>query len=111
MTELQELDMLKHEAKIACRENGVKVFIKNIALLESGYTNGMPDYIMFRDLKTGLEYQCCASWKNYTSDHPSKWVVTVYGEPVTISLPDNVPGMVIEPPVLPEVVIPEDFDI
>ena len=31
--------------------------------------------------------------------------------PITITLPDNIPGMVIEPPVLPEVVIPEDFDI
>lgn len=31
--------------------------------------------------------------------------------PVTITLPDNAPGMVIEPPVLPEVIIPEDFDI
>lgn len=31
--------------------------------------------------------------------------------PITITLPDNIPGMVIEPPVLPEVVIHEDFDI
>lgn len=32
-------------------------------------------------------------------------------EPATITVDDNVPGMVIEPPALPEVVIPEDFDV
>lgn len=40
-----------------------------------------------------------------------KNVVNLDESPVTITLPDNIPGMVIEPPVLPEVVIPEDFDI
>ena len=32
-------------------------------------------------------------------------------EPVTIELPDNIPGMVIEPLELPEREIPEDWDI
>lgn len=32
-------------------------------------------------------------------------------EPVTIELPDNIPGVVIEPLELPEREIPEDWDI
>lgn len=32
-------------------------------------------------------------------------------EPVTIELPDNIPGMVIEPLELPEREIPDDWDI
>ena len=32
-------------------------------------------------------------------------------EPVTIELPDNIPGMIIEPPEVPEREIPEDWDI
>ncbi len=31
--------------------------------------------------------------------------------PVTIELTDSVPGMVVTPPELPEITIPEDFDI
>lgn len=31
--------------------------------------------------------------------------------PVTIELADSVPGMVVTPPELPEITIPEDFDI
>lgn len=32
-------------------------------------------------------------------------------EPATIELPDNIPGMVIEPLEVPEREIPEDWDI
>lgn len=78
MTDLQFKDVLKHEVKTACNENGIKVFMNHMTLLEYGTTNGMVDYVMFRDRKTGKEYQCCASWKNYTPEHHSKWLVTEY---------------------------------
>lgn len=32
-------------------------------------------------------------------------------EPYEIELEDNIPGQVVEPQELPEVIIPEDFDI
>lgn len=78
MTDLQFKDLLKHEAKKACKENGIKSAMKKMILLEYGTTNGMIDYVMFRDTETGKEYQCTASWSNYTEDHKSKWIVDQY---------------------------------
>lgn len=78
MTQKQEFDLYKHEAKTACKENGIKVAMKHMVLLETGTSNGFVDYVMFEDTKTGRQYQCYANWKNYTIEHPSKWAVSEY---------------------------------
>lgn len=79
MTRIQEHDLYKHEAKQACKENGIKAAMVNMELLESGINkNGYVDYVMFEDRKTGKQYQCYANWSFYTIDHPSKWIVEEY---------------------------------
>lgn len=78
MTYREELALYKSEAKRACKENGIKVLIKNMTLLESGLTKGIVDYVMFEDRATGKQYQCGFSWSNYTADHPTPWRVTEY---------------------------------
>ncbi len=78
MTDIHYYNLLKHAAKEACRENGIKVFMNHMVLLEGGMSEGMVDYVMFRDLKSGKEYQCGASWGNCTYEHPSRWLVAEY---------------------------------
>ena len=78
MTNAQELAMYKSEAKKACKENGIKVLIKNMTLLETGMSNGRVDYVMFEDRATGKQYQCGFNWSNYTMDHQSPWIVMRY---------------------------------
>lgn len=80
MTQRQIYELYKHEAKTACKENGIKVFIKHMTLLETGMIDGFVDYVMFEDRKTGKQYQCYANWKHFTSEHPSKWIVDEYND-------------------------------
>lgn len=78
MTTIQIKDVLRHDAKTACKANGIKVAMKHMVLLEYSANEYGVSYVMFRDCKTGKEYQCYANWKNYTSEHPSKWLVEEY---------------------------------
>ena len=80
MTDIQYKDILKHDAKKACIENGLKCSMKHMTLLESGSNEFGTSYVMFEDRKTGKQYQCYANWNNYTADHPSKWIVSEYND-------------------------------
>lgn len=94
-TTSETMERFRHEL------TGMMVCLKNISLknefycinyLESGYEFGYYD----------------ESGKWFSIEKPE---IMSMDAPAEITLPDNIPGMVIEPPVLPEVVISEDFDI
>lgn len=94
-TTSETMERFRHEL------TGMMVCLRNISLknefycinyLESGYEFGYYD----------------ESGKWFSIEKPETYTMDTAAE---IELPDNIPGMVIEPPVLPEVVIPEDFDI
>lgn len=74
----KEMNMYKAAAKKACKENGVKVFLKNIILLETGFNGTMVDYVMFEDKATGIQYQCYYGANYYNHELDTLWLVTVY---------------------------------
>lgn len=74
----KEIAEYKRAAKTACTENGIKVAMKNMVLLEIGKYHGMIDYVMFKDMVTGIEYQCYWGYKYYNPDKDTLWCVTVY---------------------------------
>lgn len=74
----EEINMYKAAAKQACKENGIKVLLKNIVLLETGFDGLMVDYVMFEDLATGTQYQCYWGAKYYNPELDTLWCVTVY---------------------------------
>lgn len=83
-----ERNEYKRFAKKACKENGIKVNMKNMILLETGSGNGALHfvgnkelyiyYVMFEDGKTGKQYQCTYSVNNYTANHRSLYFVSEY---------------------------------
>ena len=74
----KEINMYKAAAKKACAENGIKVFLKNIVLLETGFNGQMVDYVMFEDLATGNQYQCYWGAKHYNPERDTLWEVERY---------------------------------
>lgn len=74
----KEMDMYKSAAKRACKENGIKVLIKNMVLLETGFDGVMVDYVMFEDLATGKQYQCYWGAKHYNPELDTLWAVEQY---------------------------------
>lgn len=75
---------IKRQAQKAMKENGYKVFQKNIILLECGYGYETflyceilkVDYVMFEDKKTGKQYQCY--FGHYNEKSNSLWTVEEY---------------------------------
>lgn len=74
----KEINMYKAAAKKACKENGIKVFMNNMVLLETGFNGTMVDYVMFKDLATGNQYQCYWGAKYYNAERDTLWLVTLY---------------------------------
>lgn len=74
----KEINMYKAAAKKACKENGIKVFLKNIVLLETGFDGTKVTYVMFEDIATGIEYQCYYGAKYYNPELDTLWLVSVY---------------------------------
>lgn len=68
----------KAAAKKACAENGIKVFLKNIILLETGFDGFMVDYVMFEDTATGNQYQCYWGANHYNPERNTLWRVEQY---------------------------------
>lgn len=77
---------LKRAAQKAMKENGMKVFQKDVILLEAGYSYkkeyGMDyvhvDYVMFEDRKTGHQFQCYYGSRYYNSEKNTLWLVEKY---------------------------------
>lgn len=62
MTEKQEKRIYKRYAKEMLKKHtGVSVPMTRMILLESGWNNG-PNYVMFEDCKTGIQYQVTDRW-------------------------------------------------
>lgn len=89
MTKLEKTEC-KRFAKNGMATIGIKIPMKNIALLEmaSGYKEGALhfagnkefyiSYVMFEDRKTGRQFQISYSSKNYTDDNKSLFYVREY---------------------------------
>lgn len=91
----ETMERFRHEL------TGMMVCLKNISLKNEFYC--------INYLANGFEfgyYDKSGKW--YSIEKPETYDMDTTAE---IELPDNIPGMVIESPVLPEVVIPKDFDI
>ena len=73
-----EMKKYKKMAKEACASEGIKVCMKDMVLLETGESSGVIDYVMFRDLKTGSEYQCFYGVRFYVVGHESLYAVAKY---------------------------------
>lgn len=79
---------IKRNAQKAMKENGLKVFQKDIILLECGYSHNREygidivnvDYVMFEDRKTGKQYQCYYGPKYYNHEKDTLWLVEEYVE-------------------------------
>lgn len=54
----KEMPEICRAAKTACKSNGIKVTMKNMLIYESGFDGIRTKYVMFKDIKTGTEYQC-----------------------------------------------------
>lgn len=90
MTPRQEIKLCKQKAQEACRENGIKVFQKNMTILEKGLERtklefcGMTitevTYVMFRDEASGKEYQCYYGAEYYNVETKSLWAVNLYND-------------------------------
>lgn len=82
----KEKTMYKQAAKKAMRENGLKVFQKDMILLETGCHHENPygieflivDYVMFEDARTGKQYQCFYGDAYYNPETHSFWAVVEY---------------------------------
>lgn len=76
----------KQEAQKAMRENGIKVFQKDMVLLEAGSHSEdvfgikvvVVDYVMFEDKATGKQYQCYYGSQYYNPETDSLWAVEEY---------------------------------
>ena len=77
---------IKREAQTAMKENGLKVFQKDIILLECGYGHEefwgtkilKVDYVMFEDRRTGKQWQCYYGARYYNSELDTLWCVEEY---------------------------------
>lgn len=70
--------MYKKAAEKACAENGIKVAMKNMILLETGFNGVAVDYVMFEDSATGNQYQCYYGAKYYNAELDTLWAVERY---------------------------------
>lgn len=83
---LAEKREYKQAAQEAMKENGKKVFQKDIILLEAGshYESvfgtriKIVDYVMSEDVKSGKQYQCYYGAKHYNPETESLWEVEEY---------------------------------
>ena len=77
---------IKRNAQKAMKENGLKVFQKDMILLECGYAHrreyGLDfvdvDYVMFEDSKTGKQFQCYYGANYYNHEKNTLWYVEEY---------------------------------
>lgn len=65
----------KRAAKEACTVYGIKVYMSNMILLESGIRDGIIDYVLFRDKSTGAEYSCAYGPNCYNMERGTLWDV------------------------------------
>lgn len=87
MTKIEKLEY-KRFAKKGCKENGIKVNIKDMILLESGSGEGCLhfvgnrelyiSYVMFEDGRTGKQYQVYYGAKYYNEKTHSLYCVEEY---------------------------------
>lgn len=77
---IRELTTYKRAAKQACKENGIKVNMIDMTLLETGITAGTVDYVLFTDNKSGKTYSCVSNVNYYSDEVPSYWKVCEYVE-------------------------------
>lgn len=77
---------IKRQAQRGMRENGLRVYQKDMSLLECGYSEknvyGISmvavNYVMFEDAKTGKQWQCYYGAKYYNSELNTLWYVEEY---------------------------------
>lgn len=87
----KELRQLKQDAQEAMKKYGIVVYQKNMELLECGthveeinFSTGdsikirITDYVMFKDMKTGKEWQCYYGEKHYNHELSTLWEVIEY---------------------------------
>lgn len=87
MTKREKLEY-KRFAKEGCKENGIKVSLKNMVLLETGSGEGRLhfvgnkelyiSYVMFEDVKTKKQYQVYYGVKYYDEKTRSLYYVEEY---------------------------------
>ena len=73
-------------AQTAMKENGVKVYQKDMVLLEGGHRQEdcwgtkvtMVDYVMFEDRATGRTWQCYWGARYYNAERDTLWAVDEY---------------------------------
>lgn len=78
--------LYKQKAQIALKENGMKVFQKDMFLLKtrchaenfSTKTIKVVDYVMFEDIKTGKQYECYYGSNYYNAEKSTLWLVKEY---------------------------------
>ena len=76
-----EKTILKQNAREAMKENGIKVFQKDMILLECdykyeefyGFKKMIVGYVMFEDRRTGKEWQCY--YGHYNVEKDTLWSV------------------------------------
>lgn len=78
MTNKEIIMNYKRAAKRACKENGIHVNLKDMILLETGFDGIIIDYVMFKDAKSKIEYQCYYGAKYYNPETDSLWYVERY---------------------------------
>ena len=82
MTREEKREIMRAGQK-ALKENGIKVFQKNMTLLECGRKFEeflgeritIVDYVMFEDRKSGKTYQCNYGERYYNPDKCTLWSV------------------------------------
>lgn len=82
----KERTFYRQAAQKAMKENGMKVFQKDIILLETGCSYEtvldikiqIVDYVMFEDNRTGKQFQCWYGAKYYNADLDTLWFVQEY---------------------------------
>lgn len=82
----KEKTIYRQAAQKAMKENGLKVFQKDIILLETGCSYEtvfgvkvqIVNYVMFEDRKTGKQFQCWYGEKYYNADLDTLWFVQEY---------------------------------
>lgn len=71
----KEIMAYKRAAKEACAAYGIKVYMTNMILLESGNQGSIIDYVLFRDKATGVEYSCAYGPAYYNMERDTLWNV------------------------------------
>lgn len=88
----KEIMAYKRAAKEACAAYGIKVYMTNMILLESGNQGSIIDYVLFRDKATGVEYSCAYGPAYYNMERDTLWNVQTINQTDNKEPPEEQPA-------------------